>query len=268
MDIFQVVVLALIQGITEFLPVSSSAHLILPKELFGWQDQGLAFDVAVHVGTLVAVMVYFRKDVGELLVGWLQSVFLFKRSDNAQVAWFIVLATIPAGLVGLLLGDLIETHLRSMTVIATTTILFGLVLWFADRNAGQALNLRNMTFMFALIIGLAQALALIPGTSRSGITISAALLLGFTRVDAARFSFLMSIPVILLSGGLKGISLVEADHAVDWTALFLGIAISAVSAYFCIHYFLGFINRIGMVPFVIYRLILGVALFLLVYSVV
>lgn len=268
MDSFQVVVLALIQGITEFLPISSSAHLILPKELFGWQDQGLAFDVAVHIGTLAAVMVYFRKDVAELLTGWLSSVFFLKKSDNARLAWLIILATIPAGVVGLLFGDLIETHLRSMTVIATTTILFGLVLWYSDAKAGQSLDLAKMSFMFALAIGIAQAFALIPGTSRSGITISAALLLGFSRMDAARFSFLMSIPVILLSGGFKGLSLIETEDAVDWNALFLGIAISAVSAYFCIHYFLGFINRIGMLPFVIYRLILGVALFFLAYSVV
>lgn len=268
MDIVQVVILALIQGITEFLPISSSAHLILPKELFGWEDQGLAFDVAVHLGTLFAVMVYFRKDVAGLIVGWCSSVFSRKNTDEGQLAWFIIWATIPAGFAGLLFGDLIEAHLRSMLVIATTTIVFGLLLWYSDSSAKQELDLKQMTIWLALSIGFAQAFALIPGTSRSGITITAALLLGFTMVDAARFSFLLSIPVILLSGGFKGLSLVSSGEPVDWTSLGLGVVVSAASAYLCIHYFLSFINRIGMFPFVIYRLILGVALFAIGFSII
>lgn len=262
MDMIHVVILALIQGITEFLPVSSSAHLILPKEILGWPDQGLVFDVAVHLGTLMAVIVYFRKDVSALIIGWSQSLITRKQNDASTLAWAIIVATIPAGVVGILCNNLIEEHLRSIAVIAASTIIFGLLLGYADKRGDGHATLVDMTLRIALIIGCAQALALIPGTSRSGITITAALLLGFSRTDAARFSFLMSIPVIVLSGGLKGLELVDS-HQVDWTALSTGVIVSAVSAYICIHYFLSFINRLGMTPFVVYRLLLGSALLVL-----
>lgn len=265
MDIIHVIVLALIQGITEFLPISSSAHLILPKEVLDWPDQGLAFDVAVHVGTLSAVLLYFRRDVGALIMGWGQSVIGKGTNEDGRLAWFIALATIPAGLFGLVMNDFIEAHLRSISVIASTTILFGLLLAIADRKGDQASqSLVNMTISAALVIGVAQAFALIPGTSRSGITITAALLLGFSRVESARFSFLLSIPVIVLSGGYKGVSLI-GQSGVDWASIILGIALSAVSAYVCIYYFLSFINRIGMMPFVVYRMVLGGILLALIF---
>ena len=259
MDLVQVIVLALIQGITEFLPISSSAHLILPSALLGWEDQGLAFDVAVHIGTLLAVMIYFRKDVMALVIGWFQQFGERGANKDSQLAWAIVLATIPAGVVGLLGKGFIEEHLRSVSVIAATTIIFGILLAWADKTAKLKLQITQMTLMFALIIGCAQALALIPGTSRSGITITMALILGFTRSDSARFSFLMSIPVILLSGMFEGMELLGQSN-VDWFSVFLGASISALSAYLCIHYFLAFITRLGMMPFVIYRLILGFSL--------
>ena len=259
MDLFQVIVLALIQGITEFLPISSSAHLILPKELLGWPDQGLAFDVAVHVGTLMAVVVYFRRDIQQILLGWISYTFRGNKNTDGQIGWYIIFATIPAGLVGLLFDDLIETHLRSIAVIAMTTIVYGILLGVADKKFSGVKTLAQMTMSAAIIIGVAQALALVPGTSRSGVTITAALFLGFCRSDAARFSFLMSIPVILLSGGFKGLDLL-GEQEVDWLSIFTGIAVSAISAYLCIHYFLRFINKMSMLPFVIYRLILGVVL--------
>ncbi|WP_028885896.1 undecaprenyl-diphosphate phosphatase [Teredinibacter turnerae] len=262
MDLIHVVVLALIQGITEFLPISSSAHLILPKEILGWPDQGLAFDVAVHVGTLSAVVVYFRKDIGKIIVGWLASLSGRGTDESGRLGWYLIAATIPAALFGLIFDDLIETHLRSTNVIATTTLVFGVLLWVADRKPAESKQLRDIALSTAMIIGLAQAVALIPGTSRSGITITAALFLGLCRTDAARFSFLLSIPVIVLSGGYKGLQLVLSATAVDWLAIGVGIALSAISAYICIHYFLNFINRIGMLPFVIYRLLLGVLLFI------
>ena len=259
MDTIQIVVLALIQGLTEFLPVSSSAHLILPKELLGWPDQGLAFDVAVHVGTLTAVVIYFRQDVGQIIVGWLNSVIGKGLDEHGKLAWFVAVATVPAGLVGLILGDAIETHLRSIMVIAVTTIVFGIFLGVADRTKQGTKTLAQLTLVSVLIIGCAQAMALVPGTSRSGITITAALFLGFVRSDAAKFSFLMSIPIIVLSGGLKGLSLLEEAN-VDWYAIGLGTLISGVSAYICIHYFLSFINKLSMMPFVYYRLLLGLVL--------
>ena len=265
MDIVQIVVLALIQGITEFLPVSSSGHLILPKELLGWPDQGLAFDVAVHVGTLAAVLIYFRKDIGAIIVGGFKTLGGNFSDPSGRLAWMIVVATIPAGLVGLLTSDFIEQNLRSMAVIAATTIIFGLLLGLADARKTGVKDIFEIGLLAAFIIGCAQAMALIPGTSRSGITITAALFLGFSRDASARFSFLMSIPIIILSGGFKSLELI-GEQQVDWQALAIGIVVSSVSAYLCIHYFLSFINRIGMMPFVYYRLLLGLGLIALIVS--
>lgn len=265
MDFIQVIVLALIQGVTEFLPISSSAHLLLPKEILLWPDQGLAFDVAVHVGTLTAVCIYFNKDISRLIQGWFAQVLQGKPNSDGRLAWFIVLATLPAALAGLLFNDYIELHLRSILVIAITTIGFGLLLGWADKKPEHHLSLANMTLGLALVIGAAQALALIPGTSRSGITITAALLLGFHREEAAKFSFLLSIPIITLSGGYKGLELLNA-HSVEWFNILLGMIIAGISAYLCIHFFLKVISRLSMLPFVIYRLILGIVLLALFFS--
>jgi len=259
-DLIEIVVLAVLQGLTEFLPISSSAHLILPSRMFGWDDQGLAFDVAVHVGTLAAVMLYFRKDIQGLIHGWVTTGFTRHPDENGRLAWYVALATIPAGLAGLLLDDWIEANLRSTAVIAATTIGFGILLGLSDRVRNGGVSLTQMTLLMALIIGVAQMFALIPGTSRSGVTITAALFLGMQRVDAARFSFLLSIPLILAAGGLKTLDLAQEAGPVDWQALGLGVVISAISAWVCIYYFLAFINRIGMMPFVVYRMILGAIL--------
>lgn len=259
MSIVEVIILSLIQGLTEFLPISSSAHLILPSAMFGWEDQGIVFDVAVHVGTLLAVIWYFRLYIGQLLVGWLQS-FTGKHSTDSKIAWFIILATIPAALFGFLASDLIESYFRSPYVLAITTIVFGLALWYADVTAKQIQPLEKLTWKQALLIGLSQAIALIPGTSRSGITLTTGLLLGLDRVSAARFSFLLSIPIIMLSGGYQATKLISEPQQYDVTGILLGTALSFISALICIHYFLKLINRIGMLPFVIYRLVLGVVM--------
>lgn len=260
MDFFQIVVLAILQGLTEFLPVSSSAHLILVPVIAGWQDQGLAFDVAVHVGTLAAVVAYFRKELQIMTRDWVQSLVQRKTVGDSRLAWAVGFGTIPVGLTGLLLGDFIEENLRSTLVIAATTIIFGLALLWSDKKGARTRDEHSITWKDVLIIGCAQAIALIPGTSRSGITMTAALMLGLSRAAAARFSFLLSIPVILLAGGLKTIELSGTEGAVDWSALLWGALISAISAYLCIHVFLKLLDRIGMVPFVVYRLILGVIL--------
>jgi len=259
MSTLEVIILALIQGLTEFLPISSSAHLILPSQLFGWQDQGLAFDVAVHAGTLLAVVGYFRVEVGRMLVAWVESL-RGKQSADGRLAWTIILATIPAGLVGLALGDLIEQHLRSTSVIVVTTLVYAPLLLWAERTSKEQLSEYHVGWRLALLIGCAQALALVPGTSRSGITITAALFLGLSRQAAARYSFLMSIPVIFLAGGLETVKLVKATGPVEWNAIGLGTLLAFVSAYACIHLFLKLIDRIGMVPFVIYRVLLGLGL--------
>ncbi|WP_428771496.1 undecaprenyl-diphosphate phosphatase [Vibrio sp.] len=263
MSYFEAFFLALIQGLTEFLPISSSAHLILPSAILGWEDQGLAFDVAVHVGTLAAVVLYFRTEVVTLLRAFVASIFSGDRSKEAKLAWMIALATVPACLFGLFMKDIIELYLRSAWVIAATTILFGLLLWYVDRTAVQRQDEYHTGTKQALFIGIAQALAMIPGTSRSGATITAALYLGFHRQAAARFSFLMSIPIILLAGGYLGMKLVVSGEPIHIGFLLTGILTSFVSAYICIHYFLKLISRMGMTPFVIYRLLLGVGLIVL-----
>jgi undecaprenyl-diphosphatase len=206
------------------------------------------------------VVLYFRRDIFAITQGWLTSGFSKQMDANARLAWAIVIATIPAGLVGLVYGDWIEANLRSSEVIAYSTIGFGLLLLAADRMANEHKNIVQMTLVAALIIGVFQAFALIPGTSRSGITITAALFLGFHRQSAAQFSFLISIPLILAAGLLKTKELVEQTMQVDWTEIGLAALISAVSAYICIYFFLAVINRIGMLPFVVYRLALGAIL--------
>lgn len=261
MELMHIIWLALVQGLTEFLPVSSSAHLILVPSLLGWPDQGLAFDVAVHLGTLIAVVAYFRHDIVTLFLAWVESMTRRQMTPESRLAWGVILGTIPAGLVGLAFKDFIEINLRSPLVIATTTIIFGLLLWVADKRSKLVRSEYSLGWQDFLVIGGAQAMALIPGTSRSGITITAGLLLGLTREAAARYSFLLSIPIIVLSGLSVTKDLVESAVPVDWQALSLGTVIAAISAFVCIHYFLAFINRIGMTPFVIYRLLLGVLLF-------
>ncbi len=263
MDLIQIVVLALMQGLTEFLPVSSSAHLILVPVLTGWQDQGLAFDVAVHLGTLMAIVWYFRQELVAMILEWAGSLRTGESTPNSRLAWWVICGTIPAGLAGLAFKDLIETELRSPLVIATTTILFGLLLWWADWRGRRQRDEYSLNWTDVLLIGCAQALALIPGTSRSGITMTAALMLGLTREGAARFSFLLSIPIILLAGGVKTLDLIQSEGSVEWSALVLGTSFSAVSAYLCVHWFLKLLERLGMLPFVIYRLLLGAFLFLI-----
>ena len=263
MDWVQVVLLAILQGLTEFLPISSSAHLILLPKVNAWTDQGLAFDVAVHVGTLTAVVGYFRRDLRVISQDWFRSLAQQKPVGESRLAWAVLFGTIPVGLAGLLFKDVIETSLRSPLVIAVATIGFGVLLWWADRYGRRERDEHHLSWKDVLVIGLAQACALIPGTSRSGATMTAGLIMGLSRTAAARFSFLLSIPVIILAGGLNTLELMHAPGRVDWSALLMGALVSALSAYLCIHYFLTLLERIGMLPFVIYRLLLGGLLLIL-----
>ncbi|CAA0083216.1 Undecaprenyl-diphosphatase [BD1-7 clade bacterium] len=266
MDTLQVILLSLIQGITEFLPISSSAHLILPSQLLGWTDQGLAFDVAVHFGSLIAVMAYFRADIQRMLIAWTGHVIHRRASEDAELAWYVILATIPAVVFGLILNIFGENLFRHLWIIAATTIGFGILLGVADLMYEKRPAKDNrLTLKRAMIIGFAQPLALIPGTSRSGITMTAALMLGLSRDLSARFSFLLSIPLILAASLLKTKDLIESSAAVDWQTLGLGVVVSALSAFACIHFFLNAINRMGFMPFVIYRLVLGVFLLFVIF---
>ena len=261
MDIVQLIVLSIVQGITEFLPVSSSAHLILVPKLTGWQDQGLLFDVAVHVGTLLAVLLYYRKDVMNMTIAFIGQGFRKDKNEDARLAWAVILGTIPLGLVGLLGKDFIEQNLREPLVIAASTVIFGVLLGVAAWMNKAERKLGGMNWVDVLVIGGSQALALIPGTSRSGITITAALFRRFEPQEAARFSFLLSIPAILMPFSLYMLELVQTP-GIEWdfVALAIAIALSFISALGCIHVFLRLLEKIGMLPFVAYRLILGVVL--------
>jgi len=265
MTIYEIIILAIIQGLTEFLPISSSAHLILPEQILGWKSHGLAFDVAVHVGSLLAVMIYFRNDIVRLAIAWLSKGFSKTQSVDSRLAWWIIIGTIPAGLFGFLMKDWIALNARSALIIATTTIVFGLLLWYADAKASQRKTINQITLKDTVLIGIAQAMAIIPGTSRSGVTMTAGLMLGLNRESAARFSFLLSMPIILAAGLFSALDLVAQETSVNWSALLYGAAFSFVAAFLCIHLFLSFISRIGMFPFVVYRLVLGVVLLLFVF---
>ncbi len=260
MEWWHALVLAVIQGLTEFLPVSSSGHLVLVPHLLGWSDQGLAFDVAVHVGTLLGVLVYFRRDLIPLATGALG--LLRGRTDDpyGRMAFNLIVATIPVGLVGLLFNDFIETKLRSPYVVAFQLAVFGIVLWVADRWSSRHRNETSLSVGQALLIGCAQALSLVPGTSRSGITMSAGLALGLTREAAARFAFLLAIPGIGMAGAYEGYKFLSEPSGVAPREMLIGLVASAVVGYACIHYFLRFIARIGFLPFTLYRL--GLAAFI------
>ena len=263
-DWLQALWLALIQGITEFLPISSSAHLILPSQVLGWPDQGLAFDVAVHLGTLTAVVVRYRHDLAQMLGGTLLAVRQQQGNEHATLAWLVVLATLPAIVAGVLFKDVIETELRASMVIVVTTLAFGVLLGLSDVLGKRQRGLSALNWRHALLVGLAQAVALVPGTSRSGITMTAALFLGYQREAAARFSFLLSIPVILGASTLKFRDLVAQPQPVEWGILALGFVVSAFTAWLAIAVFLAVLERLGMWPWVGYRLILGLGLWWLI----
>lgn len=257
----QAALLALVQGITEFLPISSSAHLILASWALGWEDQGLAFDIATHVGSWLALVWCSRAELTAELTAW--------RQGRSRLLVPVVIGTIPVVVAGLLVHGWVATTGRGPLLIASTTIIFGLLLAVADRRAGPPQPNSStpeieqplvVGWKIALFIGLAQAIALIPGTSRSGITITAALLAGLSRVEAARFSFLLAIPLGAAVGLKDAVDLATAAEPVNWGILALGAGVAALSAWVVIRLFLAWIQRHTMTPFVVYRLLLGVAI--------
>ncbi|MEM7467052.1 MAG: undecaprenyl-diphosphate phosphatase [Pseudomonadota bacterium] len=260
MTTIHLITLALLQGITEFLPISSSGHLVLLPTLTGWPDHGLVYDVAAHFGTLLAVVCYFRQDLILLAKAWFNSIAHGEKNVHTRTAWGLLWATLPVCIIGLLCRDFISEHLRSPIVIALTTIIFGLILWWADKLGRREYSLDRLKIRDVAVIGFAQALALIPGTSRSGVTMSAGLILGYSRDAAARFSFLLSIPVIALAAIYESWHLFQSDIAVDVTGLFIVLIGSALSAFACIVVFLKFVETAGFTIFVAYRLLLGAVL--------
>jgi len=257
----QAIVLGIIQGLTEFLPVSSSGHLIFIPKIFGWGDQGLAFDAVVHLGTLLAVVVYFRKRLWKVL----ESVLSFDKekwkTGNGKLGWLILLTIIPAGLVGLFFGDLIENTLRETWIVGVGLIFWGVVLGMADKfsRKSSVTSLNNLSWKKTLFIGCAQAIALIPGTSRSGITMTAGLFSKLSKKDAAEFSFLMSVPIILLGGGLKVVELFgEGLGSVQIIPLVIGFLASALSGFVAIAGLMKIVQKWSFMPFVAYRIVVGV----------
>jgi undecaprenyl-diphosphatase len=262
LDPVQAIVLALVQGLSEFLPVSSSGHLVLVPYFFGWPDQGLAFDVAVHVGTLFAVIAYFRRELLAMIRAWFGSLAGRGMTPDARLAWCVILGTIPVGLVGLLFGGVIEEKLRNPLAVATTLALFGALMWIADRLGRSERDEHSVGWRDAALIGCAQALALMPGTSRSGVTMTMARVLGLTREGAARFSFLLAVPGIGMAGAYEGLKLLnDPGRAVDWPIIGLGVAVAAMTGYLCIAWLLRVINRIGFGPFAVYRFLVAGLLF-------
>ena len=261
----QIIVLAIVQGITEFLPISSSGHLILVPAFTGWPDQGLITDVMVHIGSLAAVLVYFWRDVLNLIGGGLD-LLRFRLTDHGKMALFILVATIPAVVFGLYLKSSgITASLRSVEIIAWNAIIFGIVLYVADRVGKRTKIMEDMTISPALIIGFSQALALIPGTSRSGITMSAARFMGFERAEAARFSFLLGIPAIAGAGILTTVDFLETGQPIPTDALWAAF-LTFFSAIAAIAFLMALIKRMSFLIFVLYRLALGLLLFALLYN--
>ncbi|GAA2394487.1 undecaprenyl-diphosphate phosphatase [Nonomuraea africana] len=257
---FEAVVLGLLQGLTEFLPISSSAHIRVVSAFFGWEDPGAAFTAVIQLGTEAAVLIYFRKELWEIISTWTRSLWTpsLRGAFPARMGWYVIVGTLPIAILGLTFKDQIETVFRDLRLIGTTLIVFGVILWIADRTARTKLTLeKHLSFTHALLFGLAQSLALIPGVSRSGGTITAGLLLDYRREQAAKYSFLLAIPAVLSSGVLELFE-IGGDRAPDWGPTILATVISFVVGYAAVAWFLKYISTHRFTGFVIYRILLGV----------
>ncbi|PKN20465.1 MAG: UDP-diphosphatase [Deltaproteobacteria bacterium HGW-Deltaproteobacteria-6] len=252
MDIIQAVVLGLVQGLGEFLPISSSAHLVLVPWLMKWVDPGLTFDIALHVGTLIAVVLYFWKDWLKLLSKGITQ----PKEREGKLFWYLVLATIPGAAIGFLLENIAETIFRNPVLIACMLILLGIILFFVDRKGTKQIDVEHITLRTSFLIGLSQALAIIPGVSRSGITMTTALALGMTREGAARFSFLLSAPIILGAALVKVPTLIANPAIIDASFL-TGMVVACIAGLASIGFLLRYIQTKTFLPFVIYRFALG-----------
>jgi undecaprenyl-diphosphatase len=264
LGLLQAAVLGLVQGITEFLPISSTAHLIVTSRVLGWEDQGLSFDMAVHVGSVLAVLVYLRREVADLSVACFRSLRPGQGPqvrEGSRLGWQLLIATIPVAVGGLLAADLVAGGARNIQLVATTSIVFGLLLGWADRLTERRRELAEVGWGAAISVGLAQALALIPGTSRSGATITAGRALGFSRDLAARYSFLLAVPVGLLVAAKQGAEMLAGPPpGVGWAAVGVGFVCSAAASFLAIHGLLAWLRRRSLRIFVLYRVFLGLIL--------
>ncbi|MBG0813839.1 undecaprenyl-diphosphate phosphatase [Planomonospora sp. ID82291] len=263
---FEAVVLGLLQGLTEFLPISSSAHIRVVSAFLGWEDPGAAFTAVIQLGTEAAVLIYFRKDIWEIISTWTRALWTpaLRTHHAARMGWYVIVGTLPILVLGLLFEEKIDTIFRDLRLIGTTLIVFGLVLWLADRKARDKLTLeRHLSFTHSIVYGLAQSLALIPGVSRSGGTITAGLLLDYRREEAAKYSFLLAIPAVLGAGVLKLFD-IGGEQAPAWGPTILATVISFAVGYAAVSWFLKYISTHRFTGFVIYRVVLGVAIIALV----
>ena len=260
MSAVQAIVLALVQGITEFLPISSSAHLVLASWWMGWEDQGLHFDMAVHVGSLVAIVAYLRSDLAGILRAFSARGGAAETSQR-RLGWQIVVATLPVGALGWVLQDSVEGSARDPLIIAVCSIAFGVALWAADRYGSRRLGIGDLSWAAVALVGLAQALALVPGTSRSGVVMTACLCFGLGRTAAARFAFLLAVPVMLLVASKNAADLLSGSVvAPDWSALVVGFVVSAIASWLAVDWLLGWLRRQSMTVFALYRVILGLGI--------
>jgi undecaprenyl-diphosphatase len=270
----EAVVLGVVQGLTEFLPISSSAHLRLVGEVFGWDDPGAAFTAVTQIGTEAAVLLYFRKDIGRIIVAWLGSLAGRRKGDpDARMGWLIIIGSIPIVALGLLFQDDIETTLRDLRIVAIALVAFSLILFWADRVGAKQRELKDLTIGHGIGFGLAQAMALIPGVSRSGGTITAGLFLGYDRAAAARYAFLLAIPAVIGSGFFQVFKSIDdpcLPGATDCKPEIYGpletvvaTVVSFLVALVVIKFFMSYISKRSFLPFVIYRIALGLVLFVL-----
>ena len=264
MPLTHLTILALIQGLTEFLPISSSGHLIIFPKLLGWQDQGITIDVAVHAGSLLAVLIFLWRDIGRILLE-LGQLARPGRPSAPPLLHLLLVASVPVLVVGFLVSTVMQDLTRNIEVIGWATLLFGILLGFSDR-IGMTLNrFQHMRYFDALLIGLAQILALIPGASRAGVTITAARFLGYERASAARFSLLLAIPAILGASFLKGLDIFLSNNVTLGIDFLIAAGISFCAALASISIMMKWLNRAGFMPFVVYRIIMGVLLLAWVY---
>jgi len=261
---FEALVLGIVQGLTEFLPISSSAHILIVSTLFGWGDPGAAFTAVTQLGTETAVLVYFRRDIWRILTTWTRSLYTPELRGNidARMGWYVIIGTLPIGFFGFVFSDQIETAARNLWLVATVLILFGLVLGAADRYGRQDKTLDDLTARTGLIYGFGQALALIPGVSRSGATISTGRVLGFDRPSATRYAFLLAIPAVLVSG-LYEATKIGDDTSTSWGPTIFATVIAFFIGYAVISWLIRYVSHGSFLPFVIYRVALGALLLVL-----
>ena len=265
LDLLKAVVLGTLQGLTEFLPISSSAHLRIFPELFGWGDPGAAFTAVVQIGTELAVLIYFREDIWRIGSTWVRSLFQaeYRGHLDARMGWFIIVGSLPIVVLGILLKDLIEQDFRSLWIVGTTLIVFGVVLGLADRFGRNDRPIKKLTLRDAVLMGMAQAMALVPGVSRSGATLSMGRILGYERAAATRFAFLLAIPSVVGAGVFQLSEIPDGDNAYGWGPTIVCTVVSFVVGYAVIAWLLRWVTTRTYTPFVVYRVALGGAVLVL-----